>query len=213
MIDGKLYNGKILEKKENVIVISHSGWLTFITPKKEFSYTGKLTPLYHLTLWGDNESIAWDTPSGSGFQIYKDGKTLWGVIRNVEEIWVSKNGYDTIALVKEGSGNEFIYKNGLPQKSLQKWYISWTFQTNGAHWIYWINQNGIKNSSTMILFFLENLVRFEKYFLKWWIIIYLLLKATLRRTILYLYKISMKYMWIWRIHESMTLSRRCFSYL
>jgi len=45
LIDAETYSGKIIEKTDTIIVISNSGSVTFITPKKEFSYTGRLNPV------------------------------------------------------------------------------------------------------------------------------------------------------------------------
>jgi hypothetical protein len=144
-IDEKTYSGKIVEKTDKIIVASNSGGIIFITPKKEFAYTGRIYPVVNTILSWDEDTIAWIEKTGSGYQPYKNGIPLWKSLKKVEHLGISNNGYDTVILWDDESGTLSIYKNGIKEKSIKEWYIPWTFGTNGTHWIYGINQNGIKH--------------------------------------------------------------------
>lgn len=142
-VDGVARAHSGTNKLSESIILKTANGISILTEKRTLNYTGSIdiATVVQSEWW---ENFVWVKKSNSWYSIEKNGKAINGIYSAIDSIGLSKSGYDTLALVRTGSGERIIIKNGTPIENLRKNYVEGSWKTNGSHHIYITNDAGIK---------------------------------------------------------------------
>ncbi len=140
---GKLLLGSRISEWEKAIVYKESGNIHLLheNGSKIIEYKGIMnTPLI---LSRDKSTLVWTSGQVGEKHIVKNGIPMESSYSKIDAIALSWNWQSIIALVSSGSEKSII-KNGIPVWVLPLGYISGSYISNGSHFLYSVEEKGIK---------------------------------------------------------------------
>ncbi len=129
---------------EDIVIIEESGIRFLMQNNDEMYHSGITIEKTTLTKWADAQIFAWWEKTGSGYRVKKNGDVIGFPVEEILKINLSRSGYDIMVLAKSLSGNLQIIKNGKDIETIQDWYQTWSYQSNGSHSIYATEKDTIK---------------------------------------------------------------------
>ncbi len=140
---GRLLLGSRISEWEKSIVYKEGGKIHIIyeNGSRNIEYKGILgNPL---VLSKDRSTLIWTTGKIGERYLVKNGVSLEPSYTKIENLTLSSNWQSIVALVSSGSEKSII-KNGVLVGILPQEYISWSYISNGSHFLYVTEKNGIK---------------------------------------------------------------------
>ena len=140
---GRLLLGSRISEWEKSIVYKEANTIHMIYENGTKNIEYKWIISSPLVLSKDRSTLAWTSGKIGEKRIIKNGIPLEPTYSKIENIALSWNWQSIVALAISGSGRSII-KNGVLAGILPPEYISGSYISNGSHFLYIIEKNGIK---------------------------------------------------------------------